>query len=101
MTPGPNEHIVSIEEIIKILPHRFPFLLVDRVLETVPQKRIVAIKNVTINEPFFPGHFPGAPVMPRREPRGQPEAFEVAASWEGEDGRPVRRGKQRQGPDLI
>ena len=49
---------------MRILPHRYPFLLVDRVLEVDPDKRIVAIKNVTINEPFFNGHFPGAPVMP-------------------------------------
>jgi len=46
------------------IPHRYPFLLVDRVIELVPGKRIVAIKNVTIGEPFFQGHFPGAPVMP-------------------------------------
>lgn len=47
-----------------LLPHRYPFLLVDRVLETDPGKKIIAIKNVTMNEPFFPGHFPGHPVMP-------------------------------------
>lgn len=47
-----------------ILPHRYPFLLVDRVLEMEPSKRIVAVKNVTANEPFFVGHFPGHPVMP-------------------------------------
>lgn len=47
-----------------IIPHRYPFLLLDRVIEIEPLKRIVAIKNVTINEPFFQGHFPGAPVMP-------------------------------------
>ena len=49
---------------MRILPHRYPFLLVDRVLEVDPDKRIVALKNVSINEPFFNGHFPGAPVMP-------------------------------------
>ena len=48
----------------ELLPHRYPFLLVDRVLELVPNERIVAVKQVTINEPFFQGHFPGAPVMP-------------------------------------
>jgi 3-hydroxyacyl-[acyl-carrier-protein] dehydratase len=51
-------------EIMSILPHRFPFLMVDRILEIEPGKRIVGIKNVTINEPFFQGHFPGHPVMP-------------------------------------
>ncbi|HZN53789.1 MAG TPA: 3-hydroxyacyl-ACP dehydratase FabZ [Candidatus Polarisedimenticolaceae bacterium] len=55
---------IDIRGIMSRLPHRYPFLLVDRVLEVVPGRRIVAIKNVTINEPFFPGHFPGAPVMP-------------------------------------
>ena len=51
-------------EIQKILPHRFPFLLVDRIIELDPEKKAVGIKNVTINEPFFQGHFPGYPVMP-------------------------------------
>lgn len=50
--------------IMRSIPHRYPFLLVDRVLELEARKRIVALKNVTINEPFFQGHFPGAPVMP-------------------------------------
>jgi beta-hydroxyacyl-ACP dehydratase FabZ len=49
---------------MKLLPHRYPFLLVDRILELEPGKRIVGLKNVTINEQFFQGHFPGAPVMP-------------------------------------
>lgn len=55
---------MDIHEILQSLPHRFPMLLVDRVLECEPGKRILAIKNVTINEPFFAGHFPHHPVMP-------------------------------------
>jgi len=55
---------LQLREIMERIPHRYPFLLIDRVIEEVPRQRIVAIKNVTINEPFFPGHFPGAPVMP-------------------------------------
>ena len=56
--------MLDVNEIMKLLPHRFPFLLVDRVLEIDPEKKIVGLKNVTMNEPFFPGHFPGHPVMP-------------------------------------
>ncbi len=55
---------LDIQEIMKILPHRYPFLLVDRIEEIEPGKRAVGTKNVTINEPFFQGHFPGHPVMP-------------------------------------
>lgn len=55
---------MDIHQILEHLPHRYPFLLVDRVLECVPGERILALKNVTINEPFFPGHFPHHPVMP-------------------------------------
>jgi 3-hydroxyacyl-[acyl-carrier-protein] dehydratase len=54
----------SIQEILDFLPHRYPFLLLDRVVEFEPKQRLVAIKNVTINEPFFQGHFPGFPIMP-------------------------------------
>ena len=54
----------DIQKIMEYLPHRYPFLLVDRVIELVPGDRITALKNVTINEPFFTGHFPGRPVMP-------------------------------------
>ncbi len=56
--------MVDIKEIQSLLPHRYPFLLVDKVTELEPEKRITGIKNVTINEPFFQGHFPGNPVMP-------------------------------------
>lgn len=55
---------MEIKEIMEILPHRFPFLLVDKILEVDAGKRIVGVKNVTINEPFFQGHYPGFPVMP-------------------------------------
>jgi beta-hydroxyacyl-ACP dehydratase FabZ len=55
---------IRIDEILKILPHRYPFLLVDRILELEAGKRVVGIKNVTFNEEFFQGHFPGKPVMP-------------------------------------
>jgi 3-hydroxyacyl-[acyl-carrier-protein] dehydratase len=55
---------MDIQEILRKLPHRYPIVLVDRVLELVPGERVVALKNVTINEPFFMGHFPGHPVMP-------------------------------------
>ena len=56
--------MLEIKEIMNILPHAYPFLLVDRIIEMEPGKRIVGIKNVTYNEPFFPGHFPGHPIMP-------------------------------------
>ncbi len=71
-TPAPSASDVTLEvkntldvvEIQAILPHRYPFLLIDRVIEIERKKRIVAIKNVTVNEPFFAGHFPGNPIMP-------------------------------------
>ncbi|KRK39897.1 3-hydroxyacyl-ACP dehydratase FabZ [Loigolactobacillus bifermentans] len=56
--------MLDIQEIQKILPHRYPFLLIDKVLTVTPGESVVAQKNVTINEPFFQGHFPGNPVMP-------------------------------------
>jgi 3-hydroxyacyl-[acyl-carrier-protein] dehydratase len=59
-----NKVILTLEDIQKVLPHRYPFALVDRVIEYVPGKRAVGIKNVTFNEPYFQGHFPGRPLMP-------------------------------------
>lgn len=56
--------MMDVREIMDAIPHRYPFLLVDRVLESEPGKRVVGVKCVTFNEPFFQGHFPGAPVMP-------------------------------------
>ncbi len=57
-------NILTIEEIHKLLPHRYPFALVDRIIEYVPGEKAVGIKNVTFNEPHFQGHFPGRPIMP-------------------------------------
>jgi len=59
-----TEPLMDIHQILENLPHRYPFVLVDRVLEMEPGKKIKAVKNVSINEPFFPGHFPHHPVMP-------------------------------------
>ncbi len=56
--------MIETKEILSTLPHAYPFLLVDRVIEMEPEKRVVGIKNVTYNEPYFPGHFPGRPIMP-------------------------------------
>ena len=56
--------MIEIDEILTLIPHKYPFLLVDRIVEYEPEKSIVGIKNVTFNEPFFPGHFPGHPIMP-------------------------------------
>ncbi|MGC2163816.1 MAG: 3-hydroxyacyl-ACP dehydratase FabZ [Silvibacterium sp.] len=66
-TPNPildGKQVLDISDIMAILPHRFPFLLIDRLMEIERKKRIVALKNVTINEPFFAGHFPNFPIMP-------------------------------------
>jgi UDP-3-O-[3-hydroxymyristoyl] N-acetylglucosamine deacetylase/3-hydroxyacyl-[acyl-carrier-protein] dehydratase len=64
LTTNESSGIMDVEDIMKVLPHRYPFLLVDRILEIEPGKRVVGVKNVTINEPFFQGHFPGHPIMP-------------------------------------
>lgn len=61
---APGKTVLNINDILKILPHRFPFLLIDRVIDLTRKERIVAIKNVTMNEPFFAGHFPEMPIMP-------------------------------------
>lgn len=61
---APKDGVITTAQIQKLLPHRYPFLLVDRVLDYTPGESITAIKNVTCNEPFFQGHFPGAPIMP-------------------------------------
>lgn len=60
----PDASTMDITHILSLLPHRYPFLLVDRVVSCIPGEKIHAYKNVTINEPFFQGHFPGAPIMP-------------------------------------
>jgi UDP-3-O-[3-hydroxymyristoyl] N-acetylglucosamine deacetylase/3-hydroxyacyl-[acyl-carrier-protein] dehydratase len=80
---------ISLQELLSILPHRYPFLLVDRVLEIETKKRIVAIKNVTFNEPFFQGHFPGDPIMPGVL---QIEAMAQAACIVGLHGRKFDQG---------
>ncbi len=63
-TSTPGDQAVDVRRITQLLPHRFPFLLIDRVLSWEDGKRLTALKNVTFNEPFFQGHFPGHPVMP-------------------------------------
>jgi len=81
--------IITIDEILKILPHRYPFLLVDKILEVEVGKKIVGIKNVTINEPFFQGHFPAFPIMPgvlMIEAMAQVAALLAFKSRKGEEG---------------
>jgi 3-hydroxyacyl-[acyl-carrier-protein] dehydratase len=58
------DKILDIQGIMKLIPHRYPFMMIDRILEILPREKIVALKNVTINEPFFQGHFPENPIMP-------------------------------------
>jgi len=64
MTAVPIPEHIDIVEIMKLLPHRYPFVMVDRIVSIQPGKEIIGLKNVTINEPFFQGHFPGNPIMP-------------------------------------
>ena len=81
------DSIFDIQEIIKLLPHRYPFIMIDRVLELTPGEKVVALKNVTINEPFFQGHFPENPIMPGVliiEAMGQAGAVLAAKSLERE-----------------
>lgn len=79
---------IDILEIMKLLPHRYPFIMIDRILEIVPNEKIVVLKNVTINEPFFQGHFPGNPIMPGVliiEAMGQAGAVLAAESMSREE----------------
>ncbi|MGV0025650.1 3-hydroxyacyl-ACP dehydratase FabZ [Phormidesmis priestleyi] len=62
--PEPAKKVFTLEEIHKLLPHRYPFALVDRIIDYVPGKLAIGLKNVTFNEPHFQGHFPGRPIMP-------------------------------------
>jgi UDP-3-O-[3-hydroxymyristoyl] N-acetylglucosamine deacetylase / 3-hydroxyacyl-[acyl-carrier-protein] dehydratase len=62
--PTPKGVFLDVQAIERILPHRYPFLLVDKILDLIPGERVIGVKNVTVNEPFFPGHFPGHPIMP-------------------------------------
>jgi len=77
----------DIQKIMNLLPHRYPFIMIDRILELVPGEKVIALKNVTINEPFFQGHFPGNPIMPGVliiEAMGQAGALLAAESLPGE-----------------
>lgn len=64
IAPSPKPSILSLTDIQKVLPHRYPFLLIDRIIDYVPGERATGLKNVTVNEPHFQGHFPGRPIMP-------------------------------------
>lgn len=77
----------DIQKIMKLLPHRYPFIMIDRIIELVLGEKVVALKNVTINEPFFQGHFPGEPIMPGVliiEAMGQAGAILAAESMDRE-----------------
>jgi len=78
---------IDIQEIMTLLPHRYPFIMIDRILELTPGEKVIALKNVTINEPFFQGHFPANPIMPGVliiEAMGQAGAVLAAKSLERE-----------------
>ena len=80
------EKTFDIQKIMNLLPHRYPFIMIDRILELVPGEKVVALKNVTIYEPFFQGHFPGRPIMPGVliiEAMGQAGAVLAAESLPG------------------
>jgi 3-hydroxyacyl-[acyl-carrier-protein] dehydratase len=82
------EKIFDIQKIMNVLPHRYPFIMIDRIIELIPGEKVVALKNVTINEPFFQGHFPGNPIMPgvlMIEAMGQAGAVLAAESLSEEE----------------
>jgi len=86
------DSIYGIQEIMSLLPHRYPFIMIDRILELIPGEKVIALKNVTINEPFFQGHFPGNPIMPGVliiEAMGQAGAVLAAKSLEQKPNRTV------------
>lgn len=79
---------LNIPEIMKLLPHRYPFIMIDRILELIPNEKVTALKNITINEPFFQGHFPENPIVPGVliiEAMGQAGAVLAAESLSPED----------------
>ncbi len=80
-------HDLDVRQIMKLLPHRYPFLLIDRVVELVKGDHVTALKNVTFNEPFFQGHFPGLPVMPgvlQLEALAQAAGTYIMSTFEGQ-----------------
>ena len=100
--PLQQDGTIDIQGIMEILPHRYPFLLVDRVLELEPGRRVVALKNVSVNEPFFQGHWPGRPIMPGVlivEAMAQAGGVLIAASVDAiGQGRADRLDRRRQAP---